>query len=39
MRLAGAEFFADWRDSDRARVVKEEEPGAIEEDNGAQDYP
>lgn len=23
MRLAGAEFFADWRDSDRARGAKE----------------
>ncbi|KAI9741591.1 MAG: hypothetical protein M1818_004398 [Claussenomyces sp. TS43310] len=26
MRLAGAEFFADWRDSDRARAVKEAKP-------------
>lgn len=38
MRLAGAEFFADWRDSDRARVVKEAEPRAIEEDNRARDH-
>ena len=35
MELAGAEFFADWRDSDRARVVKEREPQAKDEDNGA----
>lgn len=26
MRLTGAEFFADWRDSDRARAVKQAEP-------------
>jgi hypothetical protein len=38
MRLAGAEFFADWRDSDRARAVKEAAPRAIEEENGAQDH-
>lgn len=31
MRLAGAEFFADWRDSDRARAVKEAEPKAMQE--------
>lgn len=27
MRLAGAEFFADWRDSDRARALQKAEPG------------
>jgi hypothetical protein len=47
MRLAGAEFFADWRDSDRARAVKEdgarfaEEQGSkvMEENDGACDHP
>lgn len=38
MRLAGAEFFADWRDSDRARLAKEAEPRAMEEDNVARDH-
>jgi hypothetical protein len=38
MRLAGAEFFADWRDSDRAREAEEQGPRAIEEDNGARDH-
>lgn len=39
MRLAGAEFFADWRDSYRARLVKEDQSGVVEEveeDNTAQ---
>jgi hypothetical protein len=36
MRLAGAQYFADWRDSDRARAVKEEESQrAIEEEDGS----
>lgn len=47
MRLAGAEFFADWRDSDRARSAKEdgarfaEEQGSkvMEENDGACDHP
>lgn len=38
MRLAGAEFFVDWRDSDRARAVKEVEPSAMEEENAARDH-
>ena len=41
MRLAGAEFFADWRDSDRARAAKEATPmvaRAMEEDNVARDH-
>jgi len=38
MRLAGAEFFADWRDSDRARAVKEAEPRVGRGDNGARDH-
>ena len=38
MRLAGAEFFADWRDSDRARAAKEAGPRAIEEDNRAREH-
>jgi hypothetical protein len=37
MRLAGAEFFADWRDSDRARAVKEADSRATEEDSVARD--
>jgi len=37
MELAGAEFFADWRDSDRARAAKEARPQATDEDNGARD--
>ncbi|KAK3938312.1 hypothetical protein QBC46DRAFT_451274 [Diplogelasinospora grovesii] len=39
LRLAGAEFFADWRDSDRARAVKKEGPKAMEENDGACDHP
>jgi len=39
MKLAGAEFFADWRDSDRARALKEAEPRVMEEENGARDHP
>ncbi|KAI0398672.1 hypothetical protein F4802DRAFT_194248 [Xylaria palmicola] len=35
MELARAEFFADWRDSDRARAVKEAEPQATGEGNRA----
>jgi hypothetical protein len=38
MKLAGAEFFADWRDSDRARAVKEADPRVMTEDNGARDH-
>lgn len=38
MRLAGALFFADWRDSDRARAVMEEEGQRVVEDNEARDY-
>lgn len=39
MRLAGAQFFADWRDSDRARAVKEEESQrGVEEGNVARDH-
>ena len=37
MELAGAEFFADWRDSDRARAAKEVRREATDEDNGARD--
>ncbi|KAI1272347.1 hypothetical protein F5Y07DRAFT_380205 [Xylaria sp. FL0933] len=39
MELAGAEFLADWRGSDRARAMKEGEQGAMGEDNGVQDHP
>lgn len=39
MRLAGAQFFADWRDSDRARAAKEAGQRAVEEVNEARDYP
>ncbi|KAI1347104.1 hypothetical protein F5Y01DRAFT_296087 [Xylaria sp. FL0043] len=39
MELAGAEFFADWRDSDRARAMKEGEQRAMEENNGARGRP
>jgi hypothetical protein len=35
MRLAGAEFFADWRNSDKARAVKETESRVVKEDNHA----
>lgn len=34
MRLAGAEFFADWKDSDRARSVKEDR-GSFAEEQGS----
>jgi hypothetical protein len=38
MELAGAEFFADWRDSDRARAAKEAgRPLAPDEGDGARD--
>ncbi|KAI0964995.1 hypothetical protein F4678DRAFT_454329 [Xylaria arbuscula] len=33
MELAGADFFADWRDSDRARAIKAAEPRATDDDN------
>ena len=39
LRLAGADFFADWRDSDRARVAKEHGRKAMEENDGASDRP
>lgn len=35
MKLAGAEFFADWRDSAEARAVKEIQACVREEDNEA----
>lgn len=35
MELAGAEFFADWKDSDRVRAAKQARPQATDEDNGA----
>lgn len=38
MELAGADFFADWRDSDRARAVKEARPQANDEDNRSQGH-
>lgn len=35
LRLAGADFFADWRDSDRARLAKEQGPTVMGEDGKA----
>ncbi|KAI1313130.1 hypothetical protein F5Y03DRAFT_338127 [Xylaria venustula] len=39
MELAGAEFFADWRDSDRARAIKRTEPQVTDGDNRARNHP
>lgn len=39
LKLAGAEFFADWRDSDRARAARQEGLEATDENDGASDHP